>query len=67
MRAAAQSSRDVEESIREVDHERAAYIRAYYGCDWKDPHLYHVMIGSTLAYRLASWMIVNAVKGAGRP
>jgi CMP/dCMP kinase len=67
VRAGAQSGRDVEELIRVTDHERASYIRTYYGCDWKDPHLYHLMIGSQIGTEMASWMIVNAVKGVGQP
>ena len=65
--AGAQPSQDVEELIRVTDHERASYIWTYYGCDWKDPHLYHMMIGSQIGAEMASWMIVNAVKGVGQP
>jgi cytidylate kinase len=65
--AGTQSSQDIEESIRVANEGRASYIRTYYGCDWKDPHLYHMMIGSQIGTDMASWMIVNAVKGAGQP
>ena len=67
VRAGAQSSQAVEELIRVTDHEQASYMRNYYGCDWKNPHLYHMMIGSQIGTEMASWMIVNAVKGAGQP
>ena len=67
VRAGAQSSQDAEELIRVTDHERASYTRHYYGCDWRDPHLYHMMIGSQIGTEMASWMIVNAVKGVGQP
>ena len=67
VRAGAQSGEAVEDLIRRTDHERASYTRNYYGCDWKDPHLYHMMIGSQIGTEMASWMIVNAVKGVGRP
>ena len=67
VRAGAQSSQDVEELIRVTDHERASYIRTYYGCNWKDPHLYHMMIGSQIGTEMATWMIVNAVKGVDQP
>ncbi len=66
VRARAQSSQDVEELIRLTDHERASYIRTYYGCDWKDPHLYHMMIGSQIGTEMAAWMIVNTVQRGGR-
>ena len=67
VRAGAPSSQDAEELIRVTDHERASYIRNYYGCDWKNPHLYHMMIGSQLGTEMASWTIVNAVRGVGQP
>ena len=50
-----------------TDHDRAAYIQTYYGCDWKDPHLYHMMINSRIGTEMAAGMIVNGVNGgAGR-
>src|SRR5581483_4596002 len=66
LRAGAPSSEDIEEVIRMTDEERASYIRTYYGCDWKDPHLYHIMIDSQLGIEMAAWMIVNAVQGGGQ-
>jgi len=66
VRARAESAQDVEELMRVTDGERASYIRTYYGCDWKDPHLYHMMISSQIGTEMAAWMIVNAVKGAGQ-
>ena len=67
VRARAESSQDVEELIRVTDHERASYIRTCYGCDWKDPHLYHMMISSRIGTEMAAWMIVNAVQRGGQP
>ena len=67
VRAGAPSGQDAEELIRVTDYERASYTRHYYGCDWRDPHLYHMMIGSQIGTEMASWMIVNAVKGVGQP
>ena len=52
---------DAGELIRQTDEERAGYIRAYYGCDWKDPHLYHMMICSQVGIENAACMIVEAV------
>lgn len=62
VRARAQSSPDVEELMRVADHERASYLRTYYGCDWKDPHLYHLMINAQIGAGMAARMIVNAVQ-----
>jgi cytidylate kinase-like protein len=52
---------DVGELIRQTDEERARYIRTYYDCDWKDPHLYHMMICSQVGIENAACMIVEAV------
>ena len=49
-------------SIQSTDDERARYIRTYYGCDWKDPHLYHMMISSEIGLDDAADTIVNAVR-----
>jgi len=65
VRERAQSSRDVEGLIRVTDHERASYLRTYYGCDWKDPHLYHMLINAQIGTEEATRMIVDAVRGGG--
>jgi hypothetical protein len=48
--------------IRVTDHERASYLRTYYGCDWRDSHLYHLMINAQIGAGMAARMIVNAVQ-----
>ena len=55
----------LEEYIRSIDDERARYIRTYFGCDWKDPHLYHMMISSQVGPEAAAGMIVDAVRNSG--
>jgi cytidylate kinase len=37
---------NIEERIREVDEERAHYLKLRFGRDWKNPHLYDLMICS---------------------
>ncbi len=54
-------SRDSDTVIRTKDRERATYIRTYYGCDWKDPHLYHMMISSHIGIENVRWAIVDAI------
>ena len=54
------------ELIRSADRTRAAYIRRYFGRDWKDPHLYHLMISSQLGIEEAASMIIGAVRGSER-
>lgn len=56
--------REVIRSIRSTDETRGAYVRAHFGCDWKDPHLYHLMINSQAGEDNVARMIINAVEGA---
>jgi cytidylate kinase len=66
VRARAESDQTIEGLIRTSDRERASYVETYYGCDWKDPHLYHMMLSSTLGREQAGWMIMDAVEQWGR-
>lgn len=52
---------DVEELIRSTDRQRADYIRTYFGCNWMDPHLYHLMISSQLDEHLVESTILEAL------
>jgi cytidylate kinase len=56
---------DVGALIQSTDKRRAAYIRRRYGCDWKDPHLYQLMISSELGIENAVRTIVDAVLRSG--
>ena len=57
---------NVGEWIQSTDQERASYLRTYYGCDWKDPHLYHMMISSQMGIENAACLIVEAVLRGGQ-
>jgi cytidylate kinase len=39
---------DIEHWIGEMDRTRSHFVRHHYGCDWANPHLYDLMIDSTL-------------------
>ena len=41
---------DIEKWMEETDRRRSAYIRHTFGADWKDLHLYHLMISSVLGH-----------------
>ena len=41
-------ARHPEAMIREMDLERSRYVRRYFGADWANPHLYDLLINSTL-------------------
>jgi len=62
VRSRGQANGNAEELLRVIDQERASYLRTYYGCDWKDPHLYHVMINSQIGTDDAASMIVDTVQ-----
>lgn len=52
--------------IREMDHSRAEYVRRNYENNWTDPHLYHLMISSTLGEETAAALIVAAMQAPAR-
>lgn len=54
-----------ESRIREVDEERAEYLRQRFGKVWTDPHLYDLMILSHKDEEATARMILNAMKGCG--
>lgn len=56
---------NLEEYVQYIDHERARYIRTYFECDWKDPHLYHMMISSQIGTEAAAGMIIDAIRNSG--
>jgi len=55
--------RDIAELIRATDECRAEYIRVNYGCEWANPHLYHIMICSSLGEEQAAGDILFAMRG----
>jgi len=56
---------DIEELIRSMDRQRADYIRTYFGCNWMDPHLYHLMICSGLGEDQVQSTIIEALASGG--
>ena len=54
---------DVESLIRDTDRQRAEHIRMHFGCDWADPHLYHLLISSELGEDATASIIINALRG----
>jgi CMP/dCMP kinase len=54
---------DVEQVIRSTDKQRAEYIRFHFGCNWNDPHLYHLLISSELGDERAAEIIIQAIQG----
>jgi cytidylate kinase len=53
---------DIGELLRSADRTSAAYIRRHFERNWKDPHLYHMMISSELGAEEVAAAIVGAVE-----
>ena len=51
---------DAERFMEETDRRRAAYIRRFYGEDWKDRRLYHLVISSALGIETVADTILCA-------
>lgn len=56
---------DIEDLIRTTDRQRGDYIRTYFGCNWMDPHLYHLMLSSGLGEDVAISTIIETLASGG--
>ncbi len=55
---------DIERRIRAVEAGRAHYLKQHFGADWRDPHLYNLMVSSHDGDEAAVRAILHAM-GAG--
>jgi cytidylate kinase len=55
-------AKDAERELAETDKRRAAYVKRYFGHDWTDRRLYHMMINSCMGFEA---MIQSTIDGAG--
>ncbi len=53
---------DLELTLDEVDRERAAFTRRYFGEDRWNPHLYHMMVNAALGEEAAVSVILTALE-----
>jgi cytidylate kinase len=58
------SKSEAEKKLDSEDATRAAYVRANYGEDWQNRHLYQMMISSNLGENEAVSIILSALHGA---
>jgi cytidylate kinase len=65
-RRRAPSVANIDQSIRSTDQQRADYIRLYFGCDWKDLHLYQMLVSSELGEERVAETIVDAIERGGK-
>jgi cytidylate kinase len=50
---------EAEDLVASVDHERAAFVKKYYGSTWPDRYLYHLMINSEMGDDAVKKMILS--------
>jgi cytidylate kinase len=62
VRARMGNAAEVDELIRTTDQTRASYIRTYFGSDWKNPHLYHMMVSSLLGDDNVAQTIIDVIQ-----
>ncbi|MGO9232321.1 MAG: AAA family ATPase [Bryobacteraceae bacterium] len=67
LRGRVKAGADIEHLIRETDRQRADFIRLYFGCNWNDPHLYHMLISSELGEETVVGMIIDAMTRGSEP
>ncbi len=65
LRTRAGAPEDLESWMQETDRMRAEYVRRNFGCDWANPHLYHLMLDSTLGEEAAVEAVLAAMRAAG--
>ncbi len=56
---------DAAELIRERDQRRSEYVRHYFGQNWNNPHLYHMMLCSSIGFDRAAAAVLCASGLAG--
>lgn len=59
LRAQGKSRSEAEELIASVDRERAAFVKRYYGANWPERYLYHLMINSVIGDDAVIKMILS--------
>lgn len=55
-----------EQLAEEMDRRRAAFIHRYFGEDWKDCRLYHLVINSSIGFDRAAEVILQAASLAAK-
>lgn len=62
LRTRAGAPEDVEAWMAETDRMRSEYVRRNFGCDWANPHLYHLMIDSSLGMEASEDAVLAAMQ-----
>jgi cytidylate kinase len=56
---------DIDQLIHATDRQRADFIRLYFGCNWNNPHLYHLLISSNLGEETVAALVIDAIERGG--
>jgi len=56
---------NIEQRIQSVDEERAKYLQQYFGKSWNNPHLYDLMVSSSIDEDWTARVILHAMVGQG--
>ncbi|MFL6352806.1 MAG: AAA family ATPase [Bryobacteraceae bacterium] len=59
LKAQGKTQSEAEDLIARVDRERAAFVKQYYGANWPERYLYHVMINSVIGNEAVIKMILS--------
>ena len=59
IRAQGKTQSEAEDLIATIDRERAAFVKKYYGANWPERYLYHLMINSEIGDEGVLRMILN--------
>jgi len=66
VQAAGKSEAEAFELVETVDRERAAFIKRYFGKEWPNRYLYHMMINSKVGEDLVVEMILGEIAALDR-
>jgi cytidylate kinase len=55
------AAKDAGRLIRSIDQQRADHIRMYFGCNWSNPHLYHMLVSSEFGEEDAARLIMETI------
>jgi cytidylate kinase len=51
---------DPVETIRNMERQRADYVKTRFGCTWNDPHLFNLMLSASLGEEIVASTILHA-------
>ena len=57
---------EAEELVTSVDRDRASFVRHYFGKEWPNRHLYHLMINTIIGDELVADLVQRGMESAAR-